>query len=178
MGYDSTETKFLVSGFKKGFDLGYRGPTNRQNMSSNIPFTKGVGNAAEMWNKIMKEVGEKCIAGPFAEIPFANYIQSPIRLVPKAGGKTRLIFHLSFAFSECPENQSVNHFIPKEWCSVKYSDLDAAVQACLSASLHVQATTRFITDISRQIRCPQCILHAAVVTSVLELVNFKGNEPS
>ena len=89
----------------------------------------------------MKEVGEKRIVGPFAEIPFANYIQSPIGLVPKAGGKTRLIFHLSFAFSERPEDQSVNQFIPKEWCSVKYSDLDAPVQACLSASSHAQATT-------------------------------------
>ena len=50
-----------------------------------------------LWNKVMKEVKEKRFAGPFKEIPFEHFIQSPIGLVPKDGGKYyRLIFHLSY----------------------------------------------------------------------------------
>ena len=56
-------------------------------------------------------------------------MQSPIVLVPKAGNKTRLIFHLSFQF--CDGKGSVNSCTPKELCTVKYNDLDAAVTACL-----------------------------------------------
>ena len=94
--YDKKETQFLVNGFRHGFDIGYNGPTIRQSESRNIPFT--VGNEIEMWNKIMKEVKMKRVAGPFEKIPFDNYIQSPIGLVPKARNKTRLIFHLSYNF--------------------------------------------------------------------------------
>ena len=81
--YDATETKFLVEGFTKGFDIGYRGPVNRQRKSSNIPFS--VGDKYDMWAKIMKEVKAKCLVGPFDQVPFENFIQSPIGLVPKAG---------------------------------------------------------------------------------------------
>ena len=50
----------------------------------------------------MKEIKERRYAGPFMKenFPFVNYIQSPIGLVPKAGNKTRLIFHLSYDFGE------------------------------------------------------------------------------
>ena len=46
----------------------------------------------------MKEVKVGRYCRPFEQIPYANYIQSPIGLVPKAGGKMRLIFHLSYDF--------------------------------------------------------------------------------
>ena len=84
--YDLVETAFLVDGFTNGFDIGYAGPEVRQSQSKNIPFT--VGNKVELWNKIMKEVKLGRVAGPFSEIPYQNYIQSPVGLVPKAGGKT------------------------------------------------------------------------------------------
>ena len=48
----------------------------------------------------MKEVSLGRIAGPFEKIPFTNFMQSPIGLVPKTGGKTHLIFHLSFNFKK------------------------------------------------------------------------------
>ena len=80
----------------------------------------------------MKEVKLKRYAGPFSEIPFDSYIQSPIGLVPKDNGKdTRLIFHLSY-----PQNakkKSVNANTPKELCSVGYPDFDKAIQLCLRA---------------------------------------------
>ena len=77
----------------------------------------------------MDEVSLKRFAGPYREIPFISYIQSPVGLVPKAGGKTRMIFHLSYDFKN--GNKSVNYWTPQKLCSVKYSDLDCAVRYCL-----------------------------------------------
>ena len=74
----------------------------------------------------MKEVHLKRVAGPFKEIPFTNFIQSPIGLVPKAGSdQTRLIFHLSYEFKLDGEaSKSVNACTPRELCSVTYKDID------------------------------------------------------
>ena len=52
--YDAQLTDELVRGFRGGFDIGYRGPLERQDLSNNIPIT--VGSHEEMRNKIMKEV--------------------------------------------------------------------------------------------------------------------------
>ena len=131
-GFDNKERDFLVDGFRNGFDIGYTGPKIRQSRAQNIPFMPGIGDKWDMWSKIMKEVKAKHYAGPYDEIPFENYIQSPIGLVPKHGNKTRLIFHLSFDFDE--KHKSVNACTPKEWCSVKYNDLDAAIANCLKVS--------------------------------------------
>ena len=79
----------------------------------------------------MKEVKLKRYAGPFHKVPFKNFVQSPIGLVPKAGNKTRLIFHLSYDFGKSGM-KSINHYTLKEKCSVKYHDLDEAVQKCLA----------------------------------------------
>ena len=126
--YDEDETQFLVDGFCNGFDIGYEGPINRRDESRNIPFQVGVGDEFEMWEKI-QEIKLKRYAGPFEEVPFRNYIQSPVGLVPKSGNKTRLIFHLSYCFRN--GNKSVNHHIPAEKCMVKYNDLDMAVRLSL-----------------------------------------------
>ena len=128
--YDKEETEFLIDGFKNGFDLGYRGPTEIKQVSKNLKFT--IGDKIDMWNKIMKEVKEKRYAGPFEEPPFENYIQSPIGLVPKDGGKkTRLIFHLSH-----PRNEeygiSINGATPKELTTVKYKEFEEAVRMCIA----------------------------------------------
>ena len=83
-----------------------------------------------MWNKFIKEVRLGRVAGPFEEgqIPYTNFVQSPIGLVPKAGGKTRLIFHLSYKFKN--GNLSVNDGTPDHLCSVKYNDIDHVVANC------------------------------------------------
>ena len=130
-GYDEKETKFLIQGFSKGFDIGYCGPRTRQSLSRNIPLR--VRNHIELWNKIIKEVKTGRVAGPFEKIPFSNYIQSPIRLVPKAGnsGKTRLIFHLSYDFGDQEHDFSLNYHTREELCTVKYEDLDTAVKICI-----------------------------------------------
>ena len=126
--YNPIEMKFLIEGFTKGFDLGYQGPQKRRNTSKNIPFS--VGNKEILWQKILKEVKNKRFAGPFKEIPFEYYVQSLVGVVPKAESDTHLIFYLSFDFNE--NEKSVNHYTPKEKCSVKCKDLDHAVQASLT----------------------------------------------
>ena len=87
-------------------------------MASNLPIK--IGSKFDIWSKIMKEVKASCYAGPFKLIPFENYIQSPIGLVPKAVGQTRLILHLSFDFGPEIERKSLNFHTPDEWCKVKY----------------------------------------------------------
>ena len=127
--YDKTESKFLIDGFSNGFDLGYRGPEDVKQRSRNLKFT--IGDKLELWNKVMKEVKERRYAGPFKEIPYDNYIQSPIGLVPKDGGrKTRLIFHLSHPRDET-KGQSINANTPKEMSTVSYSNFDEAVKLCI-----------------------------------------------
>ena len=122
--YDPEETQFMIQGFRQGFNIQYNEPKNRQSRSKNIPFT--VGNKVELWNKLMKEVQNKRVAGPYKQVPFDNFIQSPIGLVPKAGGfQTRLIFHLSYEFPN--GEKSVNACTPKELCSVTYNDINYAV---------------------------------------------------
>ena len=117
----------MSTGFERGFDLGYEGPTERRSTSRNLPFT--VGNKTILWNKLMKEVKLGRVAGPFDSVPFDYYIQSPIGLIPKVKGQqTRLIFHLSYDFADY---KSVNFYMPKSKCSVKYNDLDEAIQSCL-----------------------------------------------
>ena len=125
--YDEDETSFLVKGFREGFSLCHEGPRYRKDTSKNIPIT--VGSKTELWNKIMKEVKTGHYAGPFKKPPFKYFIQSPIELVPKAGNKTRLIFHLSYDFPN--GNYSVNAWTPSKKCTIKYSDLDHVVQNCI-----------------------------------------------
>ena len=129
-GYDKQETEFLVDGFKYGFSIGYEGPNDVKIRSPNLKFRE-VGDSITLWNKVMKEVKENRYAGPFKEIPFEHFIQSPIGLVPKDGGKdTRLIFHLSY-----PRGQSisVNANTPEHICKVKYPDFNDAIQLCIRA---------------------------------------------
>ena len=127
--YDQEETEFLIEGFTNGFSIGYEGPADVKITSPNLKFRE-VGNDIILWNKVMKEVKEKRYAGPFSKIPFDNYIQSPIGLVPKDGGKdTRLIFHLSYPRGH--NSTSVNANTPEELCTVKYPDFNEAVQICI-----------------------------------------------
>ena len=116
----------LIKGFREGFEIGCEGPEDRSDFSDNILIT--IGSKTKLWNKVMKEVKENRYAGPFNESPYKNFMQSPIRLVPKAGNKTRLIFNLSYNFKT---NHSLNHFTPRDKCTVQYRDLDYAIHTCL-----------------------------------------------
>ena len=80
----------------------------------------------------MKEVKPKRFAGPYKQIPFDNYIQSPVGLVPKDNGMdTRLIFHLSYPRT----GLSVNSGTPKESTRVTYCDFSEAVRMCMEVGI-------------------------------------------
>ena len=125
--YDVTKVEFLVHGFMYGFNLMYQGLVERADTSHNLPFF--VGNASDMWSKIMKEVRIGRYAGPFNTPLYQSFVQSPVGLVPKKGGKTCMIFHLSYNFKS--GNQSVNACTPDYCCTVQYNDLDMAICNCL-----------------------------------------------
>ena len=96
-----------------------------------------MGTQTDLWNHVMKEVKAGHYAGPFS-YPLTDYfVQSPIGLVPKTGGKTRLIFHLSYNFGVDSDRKSINYHTPSAQCKVKYNDLDDAVRKCL----HIIAQT-------------------------------------
>ena len=139
--YPNDKIEHLIQGFTKGFDIGYRGPVNREDSAQNIPLR--LGTAQDLWRKSMKEVEHKRYAGPYYKLPYKKYIQSPMGLVPKAGNQTRLIFHLSYNFKNDKEgHQSVNHFTPDEMCAVQYNDLDYAVKTCLAMGESLRATAQ------------------------------------
>lgn len=127
--YDREKTAFLVQGFKNSFSLGYQGKKDVRRTTPNLKLR--IGNETILWNKVMKEVKLGRYVGPFKKISFDSYIQSPIGLVPKDGGKqTRLIFHLSYPRSG-KEKVSINACTPPELCKVKYCDFDMAIRRCL-----------------------------------------------
>ena len=66
--------------------MGYREPENRTDLSENIPWR--IGTATHLWNKTMAEVKESRYEGPYklSDLPFDNYIQSLVGLVPKDNG--------------------------------------------------------------------------------------------
>ena len=135
MHYDEEKTKFLVKGFMEGFPIEYHGPMNVQQRAPNLKLDNPETDKIILWNKVMKEVQLKRYAGPFKEIPFKNYIQSPIGLVPKDNGKdVRLIFHLSYP----RKGSSVNSNTPKDLCTVKYPDFNKAIELCLRAGKSCQ----------------------------------------
>ena len=130
--YDKHKTRELISGFREGFDIGYRGPENVRINAPNLKFRE-IGNEKMLWNKVMKEVKVKRYAGPYKSIPFDSYIQSPIGLVPKDGGKDcRLIFHLSYPRGT---GTSLNANTCREGTTVNYPDFDLAVKLCIQAGV-------------------------------------------
>ena len=146
--YDEKETRFLVNGFRDGFELGYEGSQEVKITSNNLKF-RGIGDEVTLWNKVMKEVKELRYAGPFKDIPFDNYIQSPIGLVPKDGGKaTRLIFHLSYPRGR---GTSVNANTPVDKCTVKYPDFNEAIQLCLKQGKNCKIAKSDMTSAFRNL---------------------------
>ena len=137
-GYNSNKVNYLYHGFSQGFSLEFKGNRDVVRYAPNLKIR--IGSNLELWNKVMKEVGAGRYAGPFEDVPYTKFIQSPIGLVPKdKGTKTRLIFHLSYPRVG---GTSVNAGIPREKCTVKYPDFQDAIKQCYDlgtcASAHGQ----------------------------------------
>ena len=108
----------LIQGLKHGFKLQYSGPRlpvqskNSRSVSENPDLVR---------EKIFKEIDLGRVAGPFDYPPMLTFRVSPIFLVRK-NGDFRLIHNLSY-----PSQNSVNDFIDPEFCTVRYSDIDDAI---------------------------------------------------
>ena len=171
-GYDVNETQFLVNGFRHGFDLEYQGSMLRQDVSNNIPLQ--VGSTQELWDKIMKEVKLKTVAGPFDSVLLQYFIQSPIGLVLKGVNQTRLIFHLSYDFPKSGQ-PSVNACTPHELCSVQYRDLDFAIKCCFKWCLTASDGTRLIRFSKLDVKSAFCLV--PLNKRCWPLVVFKALDP-
>lgn len=67
--------------------------------------------------KILEEINDGRVAGPFTSPPFPNFRVSPLVLVPKKDHHSFcLIHHLSY-----PEGLSLNDYIDPLLCTVSYS---------------------------------------------------------
>ena len=84
-GFDKEKSDFLIDKFINGFPIGYDGDTNVKMRSPSLKLN--MGSECILWNKVMKEVKLNRYVGPFKDIPYDNFIQSPIGLVPKDNGK-------------------------------------------------------------------------------------------
>ena len=116
---NKNDAKILSEGFSSGFKLQYEGPrvsTDCKNLES---LNMLENEAIEI---VLKEVSLGRIAGPFCTRPLDNLRLSPVGLIPKKDGSYRLIHHLSY-----PAGNSVNDFIPDEYCSVQYTSFDSAL---------------------------------------------------
>ena len=119
--YDSFLANYLIQGFTFGFRIPYQGPRLFR-LSKNLPSIKGKEHILE--ERITQELLHHRIAGPFQCPPFPNIQISPLGLVPKISpGEYRLIHHLSF-----PEEGSINHYIPKDLCTVQYQSIHTAIE--------------------------------------------------
>lgn len=116
---------YLVSGFRHGFDIGFRGsfivPNARpRNLMS------ARNNVNQVSEAIAKELSRGHTSGPFPFPPFPHTHCSPIGSAPKPDGSVRLILDLS-----SPRGDSVNEGISQEEFSCKYSKFDDAVSIVL-----------------------------------------------
>ena len=97
--------------------------------------------------KLRHETSLGRVAGPFKEIPFTNFQNSPLGLLPKQDpGKLRLIHDLSFS-----KGDSINFYTSKEFTTDQYESLDRVVELvrscsprCLIAKADIQDAFRLI----------------------------------
>ena len=149
----------ITHGHEFGLKLNYSGPRLPFDMHSRDI----CGEIYEIANrKILKEINMGRIADPFPEPSFPTFRESPISVIPKhSSTEFRLIHNLSFT-----PNNSVNDFIDREHCSVKYSSIDDAV--------------KMIHDLGRNALLAKCDIKSAfrllkLAPSEFDLTGFKFN---
>ena len=110
----------MYQGFTEGFRLHYSGlriPIVSRNLKS------AESNLQLLKEKLLSEVNQGWMIGPFSDPPIPSLRVSPVGMIPKSDGGLRLITHLSF-----PLNISVNDFIDEDFCTVKYTSFDNVIQ--------------------------------------------------
>lgn len=101
---------YLLQAFQLGFRILFEGP-HVLCLAHNCQSVKGL--AGIVWEKIVKELQEGRVLGPFAFPSVLTLQVSLLGVVPKkAPGKYQLNNHLSY-----PQDDSVNDCIPDKLCS-------------------------------------------------------------
>ncbi|XP_071980513.1 uncharacterized protein [Engystomops pustulosus] len=160
--YPELEKATLLRG---GFGEGFRIPAPRHA----VPFTTRNLKSAYQYpgvvrKKLSKEVELGRMAGPFADIPIAGLIVSPLGVVPKKeANKFRLIHHLSY-----PKGLSVNDGISPEVCTVAYTSFDKAVEwvrkygrGALLAKMDIESAFRLLPVHRDSLRLLGCFWESA-----------------
>ena len=118
---DPFDKVYLLNGFRKGFDLGFR---SRPNNNPNIANLRSAEENPDIMSAALhKELALGRIKGPFHSPPFPFFQVSPVGIVPKKDPNTfRMITHLS-----CPEGQSINDGINDLFAKVMYTSVQEAI---------------------------------------------------
>ena len=118
---DDDDANFVVSGFRRGFQLGYEGPKISRNCNNS---TLANANPLAVAQKLQSEIKLGRIAGPYPKPPFTPFICNPLSLREKSEkGKYRLLHDLSYPHNEL----SVNANIPEDYAKVKYATVRDAI---------------------------------------------------
>ena len=125
ISYDPAEAQKIISGFKQGFDIGYRGLITDVETKN---LTSALRQPHVMQALIQNEVDKGRFLGPFQEKPFANMRINPIGFVPK---KTPNSYRLISDLSQ-PKTNSVNDSIPPSASRVSYPSIQDAIDCILS----------------------------------------------
>ena len=142
--YDPDLKNFLVDGFSLGFRIGFAGTSN----SLLAPNLRSAEEQPEVLSaKLDKEWSAGRIVGPFSSPPFANFVSSPLGVVPKkTPGEFRIIHYLSY-----PDGSSVNDFIPSEKSTVHYASISDAIamiksigRGCYMSKTDIKSAFRII----------------------------------
>lgn len=144
-GYHLPLRQQLLTGFSDGFHIHFQGKFQSSFHPKNL--SSAFEHPEVIDDKLKKEISAGRIVGSFERPPFADYMISPIGVVPKkAAGQFRMIQHLSY-----PHGKSVNEGIPKEMCSVHYATVDDAVhlikklgKGCVMAKTDIRNAFRII----------------------------------
>ena len=139
---DQNFTKSISAILRTGAKIGYRGPTLCHRHTNH----QSARTAPEILTAdLHKQLEHHRLTqvDPQAE---AQYVCSPLGLVPKHDGGWRRIHDLSF-----PNGQSVNDGIPHEWGALGYATFDDAVDALLLQGPGAQFVKRDLKDAFRHI---------------------------
>lgn len=118
LGYEHADE--IIKGFKEGFHLGLKETQCIKRKTTHQT------QHPELSKKILSEIENGFLLGPFTEKPHEDLHISPVRVVPKPNGKWRLIFNLSY-----PRSHSVNDAIADTCKPVTYPSVLDVVEAAL-----------------------------------------------
>lgn len=127
-GYDDVKKCELISGFKEGFDIGYKGTPNSDIHVKNLK--SALDNPEAVTSYIEDECKAGRVAGPFSSPPFPVFQINPIGLVPK---KTPNKFRMIVDLSSPHDASSVNACIDDEFASVSYASVQDAARLLVAA---------------------------------------------